>query len=531
MVVGHYGVGKTTLTYGLIGKDMKGIESTDGIDLFRARCRIDDSNDDTGEWCLVQDNFISPAALAAAPNTVLFDRKGKKTNFKISDETYDIFKAVTALAEEKQKHSFDNVSDPNSTTTQTSTSLLKPVYKSQKTLMHNKTNNANNVPCVRPDQSSNENEERSKYSSEFYEKSQKARTAELEDRMKDIFIDMWDFGGQNVFYTTHQSFLTSRCMYLLVINCAKDLNATLQDKSLHPTQQSESKIEDFIDFWISTITNYAKSNESGFPRIILIGTHIDEIVISKEAFENELRHGACKIRQVRIMVVGHYGVGKTTLTYGLIGKDMKGIESTDGIDLFRARCRIDDSNDDTGEWCLVQDNFISPAALAAAPNTVLFDRKGKKTNFKISDETYDIFKAVTALAEEKQKHSFDNVSDPNSTTTQTSTSLLKPVYKSQKTLMHNKTNNANNVPCVRPDQSSNENEERSKYSSEFYEKSQKARTAELEDRMKDIFIDMWDFGGQNVFYTTHQGPVSSQVVDLSLNLGVLPGLTPKFSQA
>ncbi|XP_062608515.1 uncharacterized protein LOC134270310 [Saccostrea cucullata] len=277
MVVGHYGVGKTTLTYGLIGKDMKGIESTDGIDLFRARCRIDDSNDDTGEWCLVQDNFISPAALAAAPNTVLFDRKGKKTNFKISDETYDIFKAVTALAEEKQKHSFDNVSDPNSTTTQTSTSLLKPVYKSQKTLMHNKTNNANNVPCVRPDQSSNENEERSKYSSEFYEKSQKARTAELEDRMKDIFIDMWDFGGQNVFYTTHQSFLTSRCMYLLVINCAKDLNATLQDKSLHPTQQSESKIEDFIDFWISTITNYAKSNESGFPRIILIGTHIDEI--------------------------------------------------------------------------------------------------------------------------------------------------------------------------------------------------------------------------------------------------------------
>ncbi|XP_013393768.1 probable serine/threonine-protein kinase pats1 [Lingula anatina] len=37
-------------------------------------------------------------------------------------------------------------------------------------------------------------------------------------------LTLWDFGGQYVFYTTHQTFLTWRAVYLLVFDLTKDLN-------------------------------------------------------------------------------------------------------------------------------------------------------------------------------------------------------------------------------------------------------------------------------------------------------------------
>ena len=39
-----------------------------------------------------------------------------------------------------------------------------------------------------------------------------------------IQIDFWDFGGQWVYYTTHQSFLSKRCLFFLVFNLAKNLH-------------------------------------------------------------------------------------------------------------------------------------------------------------------------------------------------------------------------------------------------------------------------------------------------------------------
>ncbi|XP_062616574.1 uncharacterized protein LOC134278271, partial [Saccostrea cucullata] len=107
----------------------------------------------------------------------------------------------------------------------------------------------------------------------------------------------------------------------------------LQDKHVINVQTT-------LSFWENELENGSNKEKKS------------SILLSREAFENELRYGSCKIRQVRIMVVGHYGVGKTTLTYGLIGEDKKVIESTDGIDLFRARCRMEDLQQDSKKWCL-----------------------------------------------------------------------------------------------------------------------------------------------------------------------------------
>ena len=40
---------------------------------------------------------------------------------------------------------------------------------------------------------------------------------------KIIQVDFWDFSGQWVYYTTHQSYLSKRCLFFLVSNLAKNL--------------------------------------------------------------------------------------------------------------------------------------------------------------------------------------------------------------------------------------------------------------------------------------------------------------------
>ena len=42
-------------------------------------------------------------------------------------------------------------------------------------------------------------------------------------------ISVWDFGGQFVFYTTHQMFLSSRAIYILVNNMSQNIDDIVND--------------------------------------------------------------------------------------------------------------------------------------------------------------------------------------------------------------------------------------------------------------------------------------------------------------
>ena len=42
-------------------------------------------------------------------------------------------------------------------------------------------------------------------------------------------ISVWDFGGQFVFYTTHQMFLSSRAIYILVNNMSQNIDDIVID--------------------------------------------------------------------------------------------------------------------------------------------------------------------------------------------------------------------------------------------------------------------------------------------------------------
>ena len=64
---------------------------------------------------------------------------------------------------------------------------------------------------------------------------------------------------------------------------------------------------------------------------------------SVELFKRALQKGKYKSYFLRIMVIGHFGVGKTTLTKRLMRENVKINEcnSTEGIDIYVSRCHYD----------------------------------------------------------------------------------------------------------------------------------------------------------------------------------------------
>jgi hypothetical protein len=58
---------------------------------------------------------------------------------------------------------------------------------------------------------------------EFLKKSWKVGKKKLHWR-KIVPVIIWDFGGQDVFYSTHQTFLTYRAIYMLVLDGSRTLD-------------------------------------------------------------------------------------------------------------------------------------------------------------------------------------------------------------------------------------------------------------------------------------------------------------------
>ncbi|XP_033763876.1 uncharacterized protein LOC117345046 isoform X2 [Pecten maximus] len=98
------------------------------------------------------------------------------------------------------------------------------------------------------------------------------------------FVTMYDFGGEEVFYNTHHSLMTSDSIYLLVFNAAMCLN----DK------EKKEGLESIVK-WLQSIATYAvdiEESRKGTPPVLLIGSHMDLVggseAMKKEALANIL---------------------------------------------------------------------------------------------------------------------------------------------------------------------------------------------------------------------------------------------------
>ncbi|NJS09810.1 MAG: GTP-binding protein [Microcoleus sp. CSU_2_2] len=70
---------------------------------------------------------------------------------------------------------------------------------------------------------------------------------------KNVKLNVWDFGGQEIYHATHQFFLTKRSLYLLVCNCR--------------TSEDENRLE----YWLKLIESFGDASP-----VIIIGNKCDE---------------------------------------------------------------------------------------------------------------------------------------------------------------------------------------------------------------------------------------------------------------
>ncbi|MEM8642989.1 MAG: COR domain-containing protein [Cyanobacteria bacterium P01_G01_bin.54] len=75
----------------------------------------------------------------------------------------------------------------------------------------------------------------------------------IEVNSKTVRLNVWDFGGQEIYHATHQFFLTKRSLYLLVCNCR--------------TSEEENRIE----YWLKLIQTFG----GGSP-VLIVGNKKDE---------------------------------------------------------------------------------------------------------------------------------------------------------------------------------------------------------------------------------------------------------------
>ncbi|MBD2189681.1 leucine-rich repeat domain-containing protein [Pseudanabaena mucicola] len=76
---------------------------------------------------------------------------------------------------------------------------------------------------------------------------------DIQVNSKDIRLNVWDFGGQEIYHATHQFFLTKRSLYLLVCNCR--------------TSEEENRIE----YWLKLIESFGDKSP-----VIIVGNKKDE---------------------------------------------------------------------------------------------------------------------------------------------------------------------------------------------------------------------------------------------------------------
>ncbi|XP_052061242.1 uncharacterized protein LOC127701418 isoform X4 [Mytilus californianus] len=111
-------------------------------------------------------------------------------------------------------------------------------------------------------------------------------------------IDLWDFGGQKIYHMTHQLFISSRGVFILIFNGGEKI------------QQEDGA---YLVHWVNSVLTYCKTlNEfEEFPKILFVATHKDQvkgdIEEQRHYLENSIEilfqnHGGIKHLQYRPLI-------------------------------------------------------------------------------------------------------------------------------------------------------------------------------------------------------------------------------------
>ncbi|XP_076082663.1 uncharacterized protein LOC143053769 [Mytilus galloprovincialis] len=266
MVTGQFAVGKSSLVKLLAGDVVpEGRHPTDGISLLEGRCGLDV---ETRSWIYIDPETYD--ALDVVYNKVLMtsveedERKEEKTPKKPhlpdSNLVRSDGKVMTAGLSQQPL-----AAKPLSPQISDSVSKRKPEVKTHM---------------------------KSKMTKEEIRKRMEKVLKRGDYKMKVGRLIFWDFGGQYVYYTTHQTFMTFRALFLVVFDGSKGLHEVVPDVLCFPGQHMTPTPAVFLQHWVNSILTYCKMVYVGIPKILFVATHKDKIPMDDvESRREELYNG------------------------------------------------------------------------------------------------------------------------------------------------------------------------------------------------------------------------------------------------
>ncbi|KAL3889603.1 hypothetical protein ACJMK2_001939, partial [Sinanodonta woodiana] len=297
MVVGHMGVGKTTLVKRLLGEEVNISErhSTEGIDVYVNCCDISLS---THEWTrrtkdsdenyklqrivkVLNENYQTgerevDTKLDTSSNQRETTEDSYLRNFANDDNTTEVL-----YRHSQQQNTGQNLSSTSSLQKESSSAVV------QRSLTPSETNAMPGSEIG--DNAATENYKRDPLR-DMLKLLQQNPSKTIQDLSRHAHLTVLDFAGQYAFYTTHQLFLTRRAIYLLVSDASKEVSDLVEDDCYFDSQGIlKCRVHDLVQVWMNSIHSCALPDQEDLncaishtyevlpPPVILVGTHIDQI--------------------------------------------------------------------------------------------------------------------------------------------------------------------------------------------------------------------------------------------------------------
>ena len=288
MVIGHFGSGKTTLAERLIGRPFdKDKASTNGIDIFTQKCTFSVK---TARWICPQASQAEEEAHAL--RLIRLIESPQETGFSILEE----FKRMASVSDDSDAINKRNSceirlvknDDPFGDSDSDSVSYLVQGTNTTERCVSPRRIDSDKMLNRFDDSYEIDSSDIPRY--KFSEGTLKAITSAFRRRRhssgrveKTGFITLWDFGGQYIFYATHQVFLSPRAVYLLTLDLRKGLYDFVEDRDF-PLDASANQgkiVKAFGDFWLRSIHTFC-GDVPGQPPVILVGTHKEQLDCAPE---------------------------------------------------------------------------------------------------------------------------------------------------------------------------------------------------------------------------------------------------------
>ncbi|XP_053382036.1 uncharacterized protein LOC128549418 [Mercenaria mercenaria] len=245
---------------------------------------------------------------------------------------------------------------------------------------------------------------------------------------------------------------------------------------------------------------------------------------SIELYKRALSDGQEVVRSIRIMVVGHTNVGKTTLTKRLFYEDVdiNQREITNGIDVHVRKCNV---SLDTGHWTILGKDQkmktiyhrLMKLLQKPASNDII---SGKKDNVieTVTGEGKDIgFIKPEDMSEDDSSMSEDDNDAEGEISEEDPEPIATNEHSSRKDVASVKDAEGEVYEEVSEEIATEEHPSRKEeyirnHLKELIEKIQEHSADDKDTRTAEV--SLWDFAGQSEFYATHQVFLSKNAVYL-----------------